>query len=264
MDYDYAKNKFIKDKWKDYPELITDTWWDFQKRASHSTHKGDYHGNFIPQIPFQSLMRYTKPGDTVLDVFVGSGTSLIEAVLLDRNGVGIDLSRDAVELSKKRVGEANSNNLKIEFILGDCTEKNTVNLALCIEEEGFDHVFVHPPYADIIKFSDNPKDLSNANLSSFYQKMIVLEDFISKKLLKKNKFCTLVIGDAYKDGEVIPLGFKLMEIFQNRMKLKSINVKNISGNEKAKGKNANLWRYRALANNFQVFTHEYVMIFQNT
>jgi len=44
-------------------------------------------------------------------------------------------------------------------------------------------------------------------------------------------------------------------------KTKSIIVKNIEGNEIAKGKNNNLWRYRALAGGFYVFKHEYVMIF---
>jgi hypothetical protein len=44
--------------------------------------------------------------------------------------------------------------------------------------------------------------------------------------------------------------------------LKSIIVKNIEGNEKAKGKQANLWRYRALYGGFYIFKHEYVMIFQ--
>ena len=36
----------------------------------------------------------------------------------------------------------------------------------------------------------------------------------------------------------------------------------MQGNERAKGKTANLWRYRALAGGFSIFKHEYVMIFQ--
>ena len=43
---------------------------------------------------------------------------------------------------------------------------------------------------------------------------------------------------------------------------KAIIIKDMQGNERAKGKNANLWRYRALAGGFYVFKHEYVMIFQ--
>lgn len=46
------------------------------------------------------------------------------------------------------------------------------------------------------------------------------------------------------------------------LKLKGIIVKDIQGNERAKGKTANLWRYRALAGGFFIFKHEYIMIFQ--
>ena len=45
-------------------------------------------------------------------------------------------------------------------------------------------------------------------------------------------------------------------------KLKGIIVKDIQGNERAKGKTANLWRYRALAGGFSIFQHEYIFIFQ--
>jgi hypothetical protein len=39
-------------------------------------------------------------------------------------------------------------------------------------------------------------------------------------------------------------------------------VKNIEGNERGKGRDSNLWRYRALQHGFYVFKHEYVVIFQ--
>ena len=45
-------------------------------------------------------------------------------------------------------------------------------------------------------------------------------------------------------------------------KMKAVIVKNMEGNERAKGKTANLWRYRALAGGFYIFKHEYIMVFQ--
>jgi hypothetical protein len=44
-------------------------------------------------------------------------------------------------------------------------------------------------------------------------------------------------------------------------KTKAIIVKNIEGNEKGKGKAANLWRYRALAGGYYIFKHEYIIVF---
>ena len=43
---------------------------------------------------------------------------------------------------------------------------------------------------------------------------------------------------------------------------KAIIIKDMQGNERCKGKDANLWRYRALAGGFYIFKHEYVMVFQ--
>jgi len=45
----------------------------------------------------------TDPGDTVLDPFCGSGTTLVGAKLLERRFIGIDINQDAIELTKKRL-----------------------------------------------------------------------------------------------------------------------------------------------------------------
>lgn len=55
---------------------ITDSLWIIGERDRSGSHKGDYHGNFIPQIPNQLMRRFTKKGDVVLDTFLGSGATL--------------------------------------------------------------------------------------------------------------------------------------------------------------------------------------------
>jgi hypothetical protein len=75
-------------RWKEYDEVITDSLWVEPKRDSAGAHTGSYWGNFIPQIPRQLMLRYTKRHDCVLDCFLGSGTTLIECRRLGRNGVG--------------------------------------------------------------------------------------------------------------------------------------------------------------------------------
>ena len=50
-------------------------------------------GHHISQeIPRNIILRYSQPGDLVLDQFAGGGTTLVEAKLLNRNIIGIDLS----------------------------------------------------------------------------------------------------------------------------------------------------------------------------
>ncbi len=76
---------------KDFKEETT-TIWSFPQRGSWATHRNSYRGNWSPYVPRNLILRYTKPGDWVLDQFMGSGTTLVEAKLLNRNAVGIDIN----------------------------------------------------------------------------------------------------------------------------------------------------------------------------
>lgn len=124
-------------------------------------------------------------------------------------------------------------------------------------------LMLHPPYDDIIKFSDKKEDLSNcATTEEFYD----LFEKVAQNgydLLEKGRFACLIIGDKYANSQHIPLGFECMARM-NKLGFitKAIIIKDMQGNERAKGKTANLWRYRALAGGFYIFKHEYVMVFQ--
>jgi hypothetical protein len=84
-------------RWKEYPEILTDSLWLMPARARGEGHQLEYHGNYIPQIATQTFFRYSKAGDVVLDLFLGCGTSAIEAVRLKRRCVGVELKSDLVE-----------------------------------------------------------------------------------------------------------------------------------------------------------------------
>lgn len=68
------------------------TIWNFPDRGNWATHKGDYRGNWSPYVPRNLILKYSNPGDLILDNFVGSGTTLIEAKILGRNAIGIDVN----------------------------------------------------------------------------------------------------------------------------------------------------------------------------
>ena len=69
--------------WKEL-DVWVDSLWLISARDKSGKHKNIYHGNFIPQIPNQLIRRFTKENDLVLDVFLGSGTSLYECESLNR------------------------------------------------------------------------------------------------------------------------------------------------------------------------------------
>ena len=256
-------NEINLNRWKEYEDIITDSLWVIGKRDKTGAHNGRYWGNFIPQIPNQLLHRYTKRNDWVLDTFLGSGTSLIECKRLGRNGVGIELLPNVIKLAKENVTkEKNRFNVAAEIIKGDSTSLNFKEITANLGIKDFQLVVMHPPYWDIIKFSRNKKDLSNAKTQKeFLQNFGKIIDGVTP-VLQKGRYLAVVIGDKYSDGEWIPLGFYTMqEVLKKGYKLKSTIVKNFE-ETKGKMKQKELWRYRALAGGFYIFKHEYIFIFQ--
>ena len=77
--------------------------WSFPRRGDYATHKGNYRGNWPPQLVRNVLLRYSKAGDTILDQMVGSGTILVECKLLHRNAIGIDVNLDSIMLTHDRL-----------------------------------------------------------------------------------------------------------------------------------------------------------------
>jgi hypothetical protein len=250
-------------RWKEYDDIITDSLWIFDRRDNSGVHLASYWGNFVPQIPHQTMLRYTKRGDWVLDTFVGSGTSLIECRRLGRNGIGIELNAEVANGAQELIEqEPNPQHVVTDVVVGDSRRVDYVALLKRHGVKDVSLLIMHPPYYDIIKFSGNENDLSTAG--SVEEFLLMFGEVVEKAtpFLEKGRYLVLVIGDKYSGGEWIPLGFYCMnEVLKRGYLLKSIVVKNF---EETRGKRnkKELWRYRALVGGFYIFKHEYVMLFK--
>ena len=60
-----------------------------QRAFTHGIHK--YPAKFFPELPRWLIERYSSSGDTILDPFMGSGTTNVETALLGRESIGIDV-----------------------------------------------------------------------------------------------------------------------------------------------------------------------------
>ncbi len=259
-------NDIDLNNWKEYSHIKTDTWWEFASRDKSNGHSNEYHGNYIPQIAQQLYERFTKKGDIILDMFLGSGTSAIEALNMGRRCIGVELKQQQIETVKNKFS---SKELVTEVNLicadsADISVKEKIQARLDVmRSDKAQFLVLHPPYDDIIKFSDLKEDLSNCENTEKFYELFTQAAQNGYDMLEKGRFAALIIGDKYSEGEIVPLGFECaMRMRQSGFKMKAVIVKNMEGNERAKGKNANLWRYRALNGGFYIFKHEYIYVFQ--
>ena len=226
------------------------TVWSFPDRGNWATHSGKYRGNWSPYIPRNLILRYSKEGDWVLDQFVGSGTTMVEAKLLNRNAVGVDVNEKAIKLAEKNIQFESNNDSKIFLQQGNATDLSF------LKDKSIDLICTHPPYAGIIKYSQNVEgDLSLLSAEDFLEKMskVATESY---RVLKKNKICAVMMGDIRKHGNVVPLGFRTMECFLKvGFKSKEIIIK-----EQHNCMSTKYWENKN--NKFLLLAHEYIFVFQ--
>ena len=231
-------------------KLEPTTVWSFPDRGSWATHSGKYRGNWSPYIPRNLMLRYSKPGNWVLDQFMGSGTTLVEAKLLNRNAVGVDINPQSVSISETNLQFQCETNSKIFTRNGNATDLHF------IKDSHIDFICTHPPYANIIKYSKGIEgDISLLGVEEFLTEMkkVAEESF---RVLKRGKMCAVMIGDVRKYGKVIPLGFRMMECFlQAGFTNKEIIIK-----EQHNCRSTDYWEKQN--NNFLLLAHEYIFVFQ--
>lgn len=233
-------------------ELQTTTIWSFPDRGEWATHNGKYPGNWSPYVPRNIIKRYSRRGEVVLDSFVGSGTTLIEAKLLGRQGIGIDINPNAIKLTKKNLEFEDKNMYQPKLICG-----SACNLEY-IKSNSVDLICTHPPYANIIQYSNGiDGDISLYEIDRFLDSM----EQVGKELfrvLKPGRICAFLIGDIRRNRNVVPLGFKTLQVFEKvGFTLKEIIIK-----EQHNCKSTDKWKERSQQYNFLLLAHEYLFIMQ--
>ena len=172
----------------------------------------------------------------------------MEAKLLNRNAIGIDVNSNAVELAKRNIEVNIDNNSSVI-----CKTGNACKLSL-IENESIDMICTHPPYANIIKYSDGiDGDISVLNKDDFISKMRIVAGE-SYRVLKNGKICAFMIGDIRKNGNVVPLGFEVMQLFKD---VGFVN-KEIIIKEQHNCRSTDYWMKKK--RDFLMLAHEYIFV----
>lgn len=219
---------------------VSTTVWSFPKRGSWATHKGDYRGNWPPQVARALILMYTEPGDTVLDPMIGSGTTCIEAKLLGRNCIGVDINYNAVMLTLHRLywlekhleklvaagsgfskwlpGLSNLGDgavtiedalrARVEIYHGDARNLDKLS------DESVDLVATHPPYYNVIRYSGSgvPGDLSAAKSLEEYLAMVRQVAREAYRVLKPSKHMGILVGDTRVHKHYVPITHYVLRV----------------------------------------------------
>ena len=206
------------------------------KREFLPKNSSKFHGLFIPEIPYQFIRRFTKKGEIVWDCFGGSGTTKKVADLLERRCI----INDIVSIE--------------DFIIqaDSLTYNPGRNVQLLI---------MHPPYHNIVKYSDKPEDGCNQKTMPGYLDWFEKIIQNTAEYLDRGRMLILICGNIWIDKEEHTLGVWLKDIVRNYgFKLKSQIIKDYG---ETKGRqDYNLIYYRGLKDHFNQFYGDNIFILQ--
>ena len=238
--------------------LETTTVWSFKERGSWATHDGRYRGNWSPYIPRNVILRYSKPGDLVLDYFVGGGTTAVEAKLLGRRCIARDINPAAIALTRENLDFSPPSGILGEEIYEPIVEIGDARNLADIPDGSVDLICAHPPYAGIIRYSSGiPGDLSALSVPEFLKEMgrVARE---SLRVLKPGGKCAILVGDARKSRYVVPIGFMVIRVFLDTgFRLNEMVIK-----RQHNCKTTGFWYTRSIQYNFLLLAHEYLPVFE--
>jgi len=197
---------------------------------------------------------YSRPGDNILDPMVGAGTTLIEAKLLSRNALGMDINPRAIELTKEALKFNHHPVSKQIAKTGDARDLSF------LKENSFDLILTHPPYMNIIKYSDGEIEGDLSNISSLPKFCDEIEKIAKEllRVLKPDKYCAILIGDTRKGKHLVPLAFNVMRMFLKSGFVLKEDIIKVQHNCKYTER----WRGKAKKGGFYLIMHEHLFVFR--
>lgn len=215
-------NNLSGKEWLNYSFSI---WRDIRKSKEENSLK--HPALFPAQLVERFIEIYTREeGETILDPFLGIGTTLLACRKTARAGIGCELNAEFAEIVRQRLAKQQGelfdiNKLEFEqkILIGD--NRETLKL---LESESVDLSVSSPPYWDILsqkrtadykeinKYSDSETDIGNISdydefLSSL--KQVYKEVF---RVLKPNKRCVVNVMDLRKKDKFFPLHMDLSKV----------------------------------------------------
>ena len=217
------------------PIIESTTLWDYPKQSYGKIPKGNnkYAGVTPAFIIYNMVMRYTQPGDLVVDPMCGSGTTIDVCKEEGRRCIGYDIV-----------------STRPDIIQNDARK-------LPLQNESVDMIFIDSPYGDNIKYNEHPANFGeiSAEDENFYKELekTMAESY---RVLKPGKVIGWLIGDQWIKKKFTPVGFKIWAGLSKYFETVDI----ICVTRHNQSSNTGVWHYRAVKWNFYLRGFKYLFI----
>lgn len=166
---------------------------------------------------------FTRKGDWVFDPFLGTASTLIAAGDSKRNGVGIEITKKYLKISKDRIKNGNYKT-ELNPLLGSSLSAKKVLEKNGFGEREFDFVITSPPYWNQLeraslrqknradkgldtKYSNAKGDIGNiAEYDEFVEKQAKIFDQVFD-IIKNKGYLVVITNNVFANGRVYPLAF---------------------------------------------------------
>lgn len=210
----------------------TKTVW--RQRGLGADHQHAHYEKLHPApFSFQDVARlirfFTKSGQSVLDPFVGVGSTLKACAYLKRYGVGVELSKHWAKLAQERLSQETLNPDTQSVIVGDIRDQISK-----FDDDSFDFIVTSPPYWNILhkakdykaqeriqrglahKYSGSKRDLGNiSKYDDFLEELSRIFAGLTLKLRPK-KYMAVVVSDFKHGRKFYPFHSDLSSRMQER------------------------------------------------
>jgi DNA modification methylase len=178
----------------------------------------DYPTKILPQVMGEFVERLSDVNELVLDPFAGSGTVAVECALHQRRSISVDVNPYALEVAQKKLSA---------LLTGSLFESPLVEAQLCLRADAralpirsgsVDAIVTDIPYADMIRYSDLPADLSTIEDYDAFLDALGLAFDEMARVLKPNRYCAIFVADyrIARSRVILPLHADVIGLMQAR------------------------------------------------
>ena len=174
---------------------------------------------------------FTKSGGSVLDPFLGSGSTLVACALTGRNGTGIELIEHWADIAEQRVASTED---RIDGVTQRIIPGDSRKCLGELEDESFDFIVTSPPYWSILhkdwdhkvkaerkskglqtRYSDDPGDLGNT--ASYEEFLGELGKVFGecRRVLKSKRYMCVIVSDFRHKSKFVPYHSDISKVMES-------------------------------------------------